>query len=88
MLFGAWGRAGRAGQYVCTEWQPGETTASTGWLESLLSHQTSEDFSVCCDRRFFFSFSVNFFLLLQNVVELQKSLLVLGVVDSQTLKLS
>lgn len=41
----------------------------------------NEDFSVCCDRRFFFFFLCLFFLLLQNVVELQKSLLVIYVVE-------
>lgn len=43
----------------------------------------NEDFSGCCDRsdRRFFIFFCLFFLLLQNVVELQKSLLVVDVVE-------
>lgn len=70
------GGGGQHGKYVCTEWQRGETTASTGWLGSSLSHQTIRILVYVVIEDFFFFFCL-FFLLLQNVVELRKSLLVL-----------
>lgn len=52
-MLSVWGR-GEGGQYVCTEWQPGETTASAGWLESLLSHQTMRILVYVAIEDFFF----------------------------------
>lgn len=66
-----------------TKWQPVESTPSSGQLESLPSHQTMRilvhvGIEVIED---LLSSSVYFFLLLQNVIELQKSLLVVDVVE-------
>lgn len=70
------------GQYVWTKWQPGESTPSAGQLESLPSHQTMGILvHIGIEVIDLLSASVYFFLLLQNVIELQKSLLVVDVVE-------
>lgn len=77
-----WGGKGQ-GQYVWTKWQPGESTPPERQLQSLPSHQTVRILvhvvviEVIEDFLIFFCL----FFLLQNVVELQKSLLVVDVVE-------
>jgi len=73
---------------MSAEWQPGETTASTGMIGKLTSTADNEDFGVCCDRRFFFFSSLFFFRMLQNYKSASLWLMWLRRFCSQTLKLS